>query len=214
MKATMCVGLIGIVAASGIFLCFRREKERPNQIPLLLSYAEGGKPISQISQFDSMQLSAEEIDEAIAFICFDPSCISYHLLLAVRNSSPAAYVKIAKGTRAKILTSARDVHFQLDDWGYLSPDDCVDATAAKALLECGGNAVPFLARQLKNDSPARFSGTHIPTMVHEFQVRRKDFAFRYLSLLLNQKPAFDPDPLVRDKRIEELSALVPLKKAD
>jgi hypothetical protein len=129
---------------------------------------------------------------------------AFHVLMALRESAPATYEALSPAVRAAVLADALRTQSQLNDWGYLEPGGGYDGPAAAALLEAGDAAVAPLRPLLDDDSRAEMTGSEIAEMAHRLRYRRKDFAARYLSLLLGREPAFDPDPATRDRAIEAL----------
>jgi hypothetical protein len=130
---------------------------------------------------------------------------AFHVLMALRDGAPAAHEAIPADARAAVLVDALRTQSQLNDWGYLEPGgDGYDGPAADALLDTGPAAVDRLRPLLDDDSPAEMTGSEIAEMAHRYGYRRKDFAARYLALLLGREPAFAEHAADRDRAIAEL----------
>jgi HEAT repeat protein len=99
---------------------------------------------------------------------------------------------------------ARQVY--LNDWGYLDPGGSHDGEAAVALVELGESALEPLLSVLKDERPAPLFGSEPATLSKTYKYRRKDFAYRYISLIRGTEPSFDPDPAVRDAAIMALES--------
>jgi hypothetical protein len=129
---------------------------------------------------------------------------AFHLLMALRDAAPAAYEALPASVRAAVLVDALRTQPELNDWGYLEPGGGYDGPAATALLETGDAAIAPLRALLDDDAPAEMTGSEIAEMAYRLRYRRKDFAYRYLALLLGREPAFEPDPAERDRAIAAL----------
>jgi hypothetical protein len=53
-------------------------------------------------------------------------------------------------------------------------------------------------------NPGQLEGSEEATLTDIYDLRRADFAYRYLARILGVQPRFDPDPGVRDRHIAEL----------
>jgi hypothetical protein len=131
---------------------------------------------------------------------------AYHVLMALRSAAPETYEALPADLRAAVLVDALRNGFQFNDWGYLEPGGGYDGPAAAALLETGESAVAPLRDLLDDDSKAQMTGSEIAEFARLYRYRIKDFAYRYLSLLLGRQPGFDKDPESRDQAIAELAA--------
>ena len=89
-----------------------------------------------------------------------------------------------------------------NDWGHLQ----YDSDIARALLQTGPAALPYLRPLLDDRSPFLAMGSMEATQSRADQYRRCDFAYRYICLILGSEPEFDRDPENRDKAIERLKA--------
>jgi len=121
-----------------------------------------------------------------------------------RDSCPKLYEDIPTGTKAKVLVSGLRHAGVMNEWGYLDVGGC-EGPAAEALLELGQDAIPFLMPVLNDARPALLSGSEDATASQLWRIRRKDYAYRYICLLLHRKPIFQPDPSSRDRAIEDLT---------
>jgi hypothetical protein len=168
------------------------------------------KAVDEGTLLNENPLTPADMSVALKFIQANQDYSSYHLLLAVRRYHPASYKKIPSTQKAAVLCSAlKHLHY-LNDWGYLAPKQPHDGESATALLEEKQAAISALVPLLGDDNPAPLFGSQESTMSNKFKYRRKDFAFRYIVLLLGETPEFAPDPPERDKSIEGLK--IRLKK--
>jgi hypothetical protein len=72
------------------------------------------------------------------------------------------------------------------------------------LVETGKAAFKYLTPLLGNDKAAPLNGSADATASVVYKYRRKDFAYRYVSLIIGEQPTFHTDPKARDKDIEML----------
>jgi hypothetical protein len=158
--------------------------------------------LGQSEAFEDAAFDPATADAAAREVAARGDASAFHLLMALRESAPDAYEALPAALRAAVLTDALRTQPQLNDWGYLEPAGGYDGPAAVALLETGDAAVAPLRTLLDDDSPAEMTGSEIAEMAHRLGYRRKDFAYRYLSLLLGREPRFDADPAARDRAIE------------
>jgi hypothetical protein len=147
-----------------------------------------------------------DVPEALAYITKHADYTSYHLLTALRKFYPAFYRSVPNEEKSAILCSALRTSTALNDWGQFTPSTSVDGQSAKALLETGKVALKYLAPILDDGSPAILFGSEEATMSVIYAYRRKDFAYRYASLILGNVPVFRADPKDRDKDIDGLKA--------
>ena len=142
----------------------------------------------------------------ISYIVAHDDHTAYHLLFALRRHAPNAYRRLPNTTKARVLCDALAHQTYLNDWGYLDPGGSHDGEAAQALLELGNDALQPLISLLDDSRPARLFGSEEATISKMYDYRRKDFAYRYVSLLLGWQPAFEADPRSRDIEIERLKS--------
>jgi hypothetical protein len=128
------------------------------------------------------------------------------LLLVIKEHFPNEYKRIPQDSKAAVLCSALKNIRCMNDWGYLHPSKGVDKGPAEALLATGDSAKTGLIALLDDESEAPLIGSEAATLSQKYGFRRKDFAYRYLSLLLGDMPRFDVDVKNRDKEIEKLKA--------
>ena len=143
-------------------------------------------------------------EQAVAWLMANPGANAILLLLALRREAPDAYRSIPAGTRARILVAAMRERANLNDFGYIDEGRGFDREAGKALLELGEAAAGPLAEELDDLERGQLEGSEEATLTEAYGLRRADFAYRYLALILGREPAFDPDPAVRDRHIAEL----------
>jgi len=147
-----------------------------------------------------------DIPEAMKYIKEHPDYSSYHLLMTLRKYFPIAYGQITSGQKAAILCSNLTTVIAMNDWGDLVPP--WDDKAAKALLELGKDALGPLLPVLKNNTAARLNGSDEATDSIVYHFRRKDYAYRYISLILGRRPEFSEDVRTRDLEIERLEKIM------
>jgi hypothetical protein len=121
--------------------------------------------------------------------------------MALRTTNPTAYKEISAKVRASVLCSSLKEQESFDDW---MPPHCatVDPPAVtdseKALIECGVAAIPHLLPLLDDHTDASDSECEEEP---EYEYRRADYAFRYVSWILKIPYSFQPDVADRDKDI-------------
>lgn len=141
---------------------------------------------------------------AAGWIAANPRSNAILLLLALRRDAPDAYAAIPVQARAEVLAAALRERAELNDFGYLDESGGYDREAGKALLELGPAAVPALAPELDDMNPGQLEGSEEATLVDVYDLRRADFAYRFIRRLRGEPADFDPDPAVRDERIAAL----------
>ena len=134
---------------------------------------------------------------------------AYHLLLFLRHQSPDLYATINDDDKARVLCSALAESIFMNDWGFLDSDanglgEPSEAVAAKALLDVGKPALPYLLKLLDDKGTAPMFGSEEATAAAESQYRRCDFAYRYVMRIIGRRPCFLSDLLSRDERISSL----------
>jgi hypothetical protein len=149
-------------------------------------------------------LTEQDVPHALAYVKSHRDYTSYFILLVLRAHYLDAYKKLGKEVRASILISALENAHSLNDWSILDSKDPFDKESAKALLETGKVALEHLKPLLENNQPALLEGSQAATASITNKYRRKDFAYRYISLIMGRSPAFDADPRRRDKHIDDL----------
>jgi hypothetical protein len=184
-------------------------KETTGMIDKLIKEARQGLPVQRSTVLP--QLDARRFDgpAAIRQITSRPDFTSYHLLWALRQVSPPMYRSLPDAVKARVLADALANVQALNDWGYLDPSGSSDGPVALALLALGCTAVGPLLPLLSDDRPAPLFGSEAATLSDLYRYRRKDFAYRYISLLIGGTPKFDVDPATRDAAIEQLAATLP-----
>jgi hypothetical protein len=76
------------------------------------------------------------------------------------------------------------------------------------LVDLGKKAIPRLKPLLDDSNEAPLFGSKSATTSKAYQYRRKDFAYRYTSLILGRRAPFRRDPGQRDKDIEQLKKVL------
>lgn len=180
------------------------RERRSAVIEMLIADSKHNRTLSRSEALRALSLDEVQLSEATAYLRAHPDRSGYHLLFALRRHHRKSYRDLPTETIANVLCDALAHQSFLDDWGPLDPGDASDGEAARALLELGSVAVPYLTRLLDDAQPALMSGSEPATLSKMHAYRRKDFAYRYLSLILGRTPDFDPDPAIRDRSIEML----------
>lgn len=201
LSLVFCVG--GIILNANLFIV--GDKHSPN-VEKLFNESTRKKAVAESSLLSENPLTADEIPEALSYINKHADYTAYHLLLAVREYYPASYKDVSNDNKAAILCSALKNTTFLNDWGSLHPSDSYDRETAKALLESGKAALKSLAALLEENERAPLFGSEEATDSKRFGYRRKDFAYRYASLILGESPVFHADLKERDKDIQALKA--------
>ena len=186
-------------------LCERGVKtDEDPLIARLVAMSKEKKSLYRWESFAELKLSAKQLAAAEKYIKEVKDYRSYHLLFAVKNTSDEAYKRLPADVKIMVLTSALRELESLNDWSRLHPDESSDGEAATALLQLGKGAISHLAPILKISDPAKIFGSEESIASSEYGYRRKDFAYRYISLILEKNPKFSADPKDRDKAIEVL----------
>jgi hypothetical protein len=198
--------LWAVYCAGGIMLSTNAslggEKQSPN-VKKLVAEASEKEPFGWPK---ANPLLDRDVPEALAYIKGHADYTSYCLLLIIRKFYPAAYKALRNEDKSAVLCSALKNTAAPNDWGNLTPSSSSDGRSAKALLETGQVALKYLVPILDDDSPAHLYGSAEATYSIVYGYRRKDFAYRYASLILGKSPVFRADPKERDKDIEALKA--------
>lgn len=177
----------------------------PNSIQALVEQAKLKKGYGLFRFLEKNTLPDHDLPKAIWFLNKNQDYTSYILLMVIRQHHPDSYKQIPGRVRAKILCSALSNLYNINEWGYIGPKgDDYDNELAKALLETGNAAIPFLIPILNDDSSAPAAGSKAATMSSVYSYRRNDFAYRYICLIRGEIPMFDPDPAKRDLHIAQL----------
>lgn len=146
-----------------------------------------------------------DVDAAREYILDKPDERSYLVLLALRNSDRRAYDSVAEKTRARVLCRALGGRCAMDDWGSLwTIHWSREGFSEDALKETGIVAIPELERLLDCDDQALFISGGAMTTASHHKWRIKDFAAKYIRLVLGWKGSYSDDPTSRDKDIDRL----------
>ena len=199
----LCLLFWSVVLVIGIGHFTAADEPSP-KVKKLLEASANREGIHESGLFAENPLPAGDVAEALAYIKKHPDYTSYHLLIAIQRYHRDSYKEVSNDDKAAVLCSALSKITFLNDWGYLEPSGSFDGDSAKALLEIGKPALKYLAPIL-DDSKAGaavwIGGSHDKPRL---QIPAKDFAFRYASLILGEKPAFHRDLKDRDRDIEAL----------
>ncbi len=170
----------------------------------LLEDSRDGLLLGQSAAYLDASFDPTSAREAASEVIARGDASAFHVLMALRSAAPETYEALPTDTRAAVLVDALRRQSQFNDWGYLQPGGGHDGAAAAALLEAGASAIDLLRPLLDDDARAEMTGSEIAELAHRYGYRRKDFAQRYLSLLLGREPVFHEDVAERDRTIAEL----------
>lgn len=177
-------------------------------IDRLIDDSLNGRLLGQSRDWLTASFDDAQAQEAAGQITARPDARSYHLLLTLRRTAPAAYAAIPPQVRVRVLSDALRSASYLNDWGHLGPGGGHDGPAAQALLDTGDAAAGPLRELLDDERPAPLMGSESATMSSQYGYRRSDYAYRYLRLLRGEDPDFAADPAERDAAHERLAAEV------
>jgi len=150
-------------------------------------------------------LITSDLPEALDYVQKNKDYSAYYLLYVLSKHYPKAYSQLSGTDKAAVLCSALQHVVSLDDWSILIPKSVMhDGVCAKLLLEIGTDALPYLKPLLDDANDAPLFGSQSATTSRAFQYRRKDFAYRYVSLILGREAPFRRNAADRDRDIEEL----------
>jgi hypothetical protein len=179
-----------------------------SQLERLLADAEAdllaaGSQAYRDARFDD----ENERERAAGWIAANPRANALLLMLALRREAPDAYGQIPADARARVLAAALRERSALNDFGWIGERGAGhDREAGEALLALGEPAIRELEPLLDDTSEAPLEGSEEATLAEELELRRADFAYRYLARILGRVPEFDNDPAVRDEQIARLRA--------
>jgi hypothetical protein len=180
-------------------------KETAGMVDELIAQARLGWMLQRSTVLPRLEAKSFDGAAAARQVASHPNFTSYHVLWALRQAAPGLYQSVPNGLKAQVFADALAHVTALNDWGSLDPSGSFDGDAALALLALGCAAIAPLVPLLHDERPAPLFGSEPATLSSLYQYRRKDFAFRYLTLLTGGIPAFDADPAVRDAAIAQLA---------
>ena len=180
-----------------------------------------------VTLYDSQNevLNVRDVPAALKWVRAHPDISSLHVLMRLRQLHPQAYASIPAHTKARILLAYLKKTECTDDWSYMSEEGIVilpprksragrpqspwgngrDFEAGQALLELSaGVAVPQLIEVLQDEGVIGWSGSAAATRSYLDQLRRCDFAYRYICILTGRKPQYYRSMKYRDHAIAGL----------
>jgi hypothetical protein len=173
------------------------------KLDALVRMSEAGEAVSR--QEPRSELTKCDLAVAREYVLAFPNRSAYHILLNIRRLDLEAYSSISDVIKARVLVNALSVAREIDDWGDLSDPTSV-GEAGSSVLAVGRTALPLLLAILDD-------GTRIGSFEGEVQAycdltssRRKDVAYKIISLILGRQPSYDPDPGIRNEAIEALKS--------
>src|SRR2546423_981912 len=125
----------------------------------------------------------------------------YFKLMALRQISPELFKRLGCEISCPVLTAALQKSVVFNAWGL---PHLYWESSAKAIIECGPVAIPFLKPLLQDKRPAPVWGSEEALESEKYHYRVCDYAFALISEINNQK--WTPSVRVeeRDKAIAEL----------
>ena len=208
-RRTLVYNTMFLISITGMTMLYAQsfhcsEGECTSRVTKLVTLSSTKQSICESNVLDKNPLEPTDLKEALNYLKSHPDHTSYHLLIAIGRYYPDTYKTIASRQKGEILSSALlEVTF-LNDWGYLDPAEPFDDESAKALLETGQACIDRLIPMLEDGRAAPLFGSEEATVSRLYMFRRKDFTFRYISLIIGQAPGFAADPAIRDKDIAAL----------
>lgn len=195
---------LGITMLNQTSLSFAGEL--PISLRQLIQVSDRQRYISTPALVIKYPLDRSDVPHALDYLKARRNYSSYVVLHAIYRYYPDEYAKMPKADKAEILCHALANLNYLNDWSSLYPTASNDHISANMLLALGVDAVKTLTPLLDNANAAKHAKHS--TASSAYQYRRKDFAYRYISLILGAKPVFDADPKRRDEEIENLKQVL------
>ncbi len=169
----------------------------------LIADAGRGDGTGESLAFNSATLDERGAEATLAALAAIDDERGYLLLMLLLRDVPERVERLPAKRRAAILTAALGALAYLTDFGYLGSEGW-DGPAAQALLMTGDVACPKLSLLLDDDRPAPLAGSEMATISALEHYRRRDYAARYLALLMGAPPMWAPDPATRDEHVTAL----------
>jgi hypothetical protein len=111
---------------------------------------------------------------------------------------------LSNDAKVAVLCSALEHVEAANDWGVFSPEESADYASGLMLIDIGTDALPLLKKLLSDNRQVRLYGSRPSTISVKYKYRRKDYAYRYICMILGRGHSFDAEPEMRDKAIEQL----------
>jgi hypothetical protein len=222
--ATVVLIIIGIVVAVIVSVYNLRHKqsiglEMPANSLIQDQFSDINEFVTRASRHEprssSGTLRAEQVEEASQYIKSHCDHSSFHLLCALREQYPATYFSIPNRSKVLVLSSALSHSEVSYDWGTMyPPDQGIEGECGEAIVAIGRAALPFLVPILDDTTLITAAGSGgMGSIATKYKYRRADYAYRFICVILKREFLFDPDPQVRDTRIEKLKEDPVLKEA-
>jgi hypothetical protein len=206
LSLLLCAGGVLLGAHSSV----SGEKQSPNVATLVAEATARIRTVDGYNLLRKNPLADRDVPEALLYIGKHADYSSFYVLLAVRKYYAPSYRHVPNEVKSEILCSALTNMPLLNDFGILGrgeADIFADNTdGALALRETGKEALKWLQPMLGDDRPAPLGGSDEAKASLDDKYRRKDYAYRYASLILGRTPDFHADPKERDKDIQALKA--------
>ena len=173
-------------------------------IAALVEQGKEGKCVCYSLRLSDRPFEASSVAEATRYVAAHKDSSSYHLLYALHRYYPDSYALISNADKAAVLCSALENVEAANDWSILTSKESGDREVGQMLIAAGRDALPALKKVLTDDRRVRNFGSTESTVSVTYDYRRKDFAYRYVCMILGRNHTFDATPEMRDKRIRQL----------
>jgi hypothetical protein len=162
------------------------------------SAAKGREPFNAPA-FREVLKRKDAAQPLFASIAGGTSQREYFKLMALKRLDSALYARLPARQGAAILTDALARSETFNAWGI--PNNYWE-TSAKAIIEYGAEAAPFLERLLDDTRPAPVWGSEEAMIYEQYRFRVKDYAFALLNEIApRQKVVLPVAPVERDALI-------------
>lgn len=207
-RMTMNPMAAAVLLLMPLFVQAAEGPTNPATMDQLIEDSKAGKMLSDSAAFQKNRVAKADVPKLKSYIRRHPDFRSYQCLLALCRDFPEAFKAIPVEVRAAVLCSALKNAPFLNDWGELGApaEFYLDYEPAKALLDIGYPAIPFLRPLLDDPNPATLEGSEEATHSEECQYRRCDWACQFISLILEVPYRFSESPAERDKGIALLKS--------
>ena len=122
----------------------------------------------------------------------------YFKLMALRQIGPELFKRLGCEVSAPVLTAALQKSVVFNAWGL---PHLYWESSARALIECGPAAIPFLTPLLQDKRPAPVWGSEEALESEKYHYRVCDYAYALISEINNQKWTPPVRPEERDQAI-------------
>lgn len=173
----------------------------PGNVARLIAESNKKNSVVDNRVFQHTHLSDEDVWVACSYIEQHRDFTAYHLLFALRYQAFDVYESIPRPIRASVICSALANLSDHTDWAGIHGNPFHNTRAVDALYETDPDCVPLLIPLLDDH---RRTWQHDDPIITSWQIRRCDYAYRYLSILLGRHFVFYETPQERDREIDAL----------